>query len=394
MRIPSWLKFAGMVIFKFVLIGYFWFFTGMSGWLAVLIPNAISGIAIHHLMWQYIARYLIPDEARDKNFPAFRRYDNHRWSYAIFVPGALTVMLWRAYLGAGSLFWLVVWLKVVMIGHKWGKNPLTGFRLWANWFGYMCCTGTIVTASFVRMKKHNVVHCDYSEYLGPDYLKTQQLPKKASTIVSNHSSWLDSLILIFNCYPGFAAKIETKKIPILRECIQNLQSIYISRGGTDKQRADNLNEILERQKLVEEDPRYPQICIYPEGTQTNGTHLLSFKKGAFLGMRAVQPVILKYRWKNFSPTWEGMPFLSHCMMQFALFRWFVCDVYILPAFKPNDYLLEKHADKGSEPWEIFAWAVREVMAREGDFKLTSQTNGDKIAYKDFMTGKKDELTWG
>jgi hypothetical protein len=34
------------------------------------------------------------------------------------------------------------------------------------------------------------------------------------------------------------------------------------------------------------------------------------------------------------------------------------------------------------------------MAREGDFKLTSQTNADKIAYKDFMTGKKDELTWG
>ena len=36
-------------------------------------------------------------------------------------------------------------------------------------------------------------------------------------------------------------------------------------------------------------------------------------------------------------------------------------------FKPNDYLLEKHADKGEEDWEIFAWAVRDAMAKQGNF---------------------------
>jgi hypothetical protein len=34
----------------------------------------------------------------------------------------------------------------------------------------------------------------------------------------------------------------------------------------------------------------------------------------------------------------------------------------MPAFQPNDYLYTKHADKGKEKWEIFAWAVREAMA--------------------------------
>ena len=287
MRVPQVLKYSLMVIIKFLFIGYLYFFTETSLWLAVLLPNAICGFAVHHLMWQYIERYLVLDEERDKHFPAFRRTDSHIWSYLTFVPGALTIMLWRAYITGGALILLVCWLNVVMIGHKWGKTPLTGLRLWANWFAYFCSSFVIVSASFVRMKKHNVEHCDYSKYLGPDYLKTQQLPKKASTIVANHQSWLDSVILIHTCFPGFAAKIETKKVPVLRECIQNLQSIYISRGGSDKQRAENLNEILDRQKLVEEDPRYPQICIYPEGTQTNGTHLLNFKKGAFLGMRAV-----------------------------------------------------------------------------------------------------------
>jgi 1-acyl-sn-glycerol-3-phosphate acyltransferase len=45
---------------------------------------------------------------------------------------------------------------------------------------------------------------------------------KTSTIVSNHMAWLDSLILIYNVYPGFAAKIETKKVPILNDLIDNL----------------------------------------------------------------------------------------------------------------------------------------------------------------------------
>ncbi len=67
-------------------------------------------------------------------------------------------------------------------------------------------------------------------------------------------------------YPGFAAKIETKKVPILKDLIENLQSIYISRSGTQEQRDNNLQEIINRQIQVEEDPRFPPICVYPEGT--------------------------------------------------------------------------------------------------------------------------------
>jgi hypothetical protein len=45
-------------------------------------------------------------------------------------------------------------------------------------------------------------------------------------------------------------------------------------------------------------------------------------------------------------------------------------VHRLPIFQPNDYLFEKHRDKGKEKWEIFAWAVRDIMAKHGGFKLT------------------------
>jgi 1-acyl-sn-glycerol-3-phosphate acyltransferase len=51
--------------------------------------------------------------------------------------------------------------------------------------------------------------------------------------IANHQAWLDSLILICNVFPGFAAAIETSKVPVLNVLIDCLQSLYISRGGTE-----------------------------------------------------------------------------------------------------------------------------------------------------------------
>ena len=39
----------------------------------------------------------------------------------------------------------------------------------------------------------------------------------------------------------------------------------------------------------------------------------------------------------------------------------------LPLFVPNEYLFKTHADKGKEKWEIVAWAVRDIMAKAGNF---------------------------
>jgi len=249
----------------------------------------------------------------------------------------------------------------------------------------------IIHMCFMTMKKHRVDY-DYSEYLGKDYLKTQKLPKKASTIVANHQAWIDSLVLIYNVFPGFAATIETSKVPVLNVLINSLQSIYISRGGTDQQRQENLDEIVQRQKQVEADPRYPPICIYAEGTQTNGTSLLHFKKGAFAGLNTVQPVILKYKWNKLAPSWEGMPFVAHSTFM-VMFGKFHVDVHVLPPFKPNDHLYETHKDQGKEKWEIFAWATRDVMCKFGGFQKATQSNSEKILYKNFMSGKTDELTY-
>ena len=42
----------------------------------------------------------------------------------------------------------------------------------------------------------------------------------------------------------------------------------------------------------------PPLIIYPEGGTTNGTSLLKFKRGAFMGLTSIKPVIFKYSSDN------------------------------------------------------------------------------------------------
>jgi hypothetical protein len=39
------------------------------------------------------------------------------------------------------------------------------------------------------------------------------------------------------------------------------------------------------------------------------------------------------------------------------------NITVYPVFEPTNYLWEKHADKGKEKWEIYAWAVRDIISK-------------------------------
>jgi hypothetical protein len=107
----------------------------------------------------------------------------------------------------------------------------------------------------------------------------------------------------------------------------------------------------------------------------------------------VTPIALKYRYSMLSPSWEVVPFFAQQIMQSCLFFSYKCEVNELPPFLPNEYLYQAHADKGSEKWEIFAWAVRDVMAKVGDFKKFETSFREKLEYETvlgFIKPKRDE----
>ena len=112
-------------------------------------------------------------------------------------------------------------------------------------------------------------------------------------------------------------------------------------------------------------------------------------------MKTVRPFCIKYNSDNlfYKPQWDCVPFLSHAFMAFTQMPYTIT-LTVMPPMKPNAYLLETHKDKGSSDWEIFAWACRDAMCKGGGFKQVAVKDPikDKIEYKNFMSGKIDEIT--
>lgn len=153
--------------------------------------------------------------------------------------------------------------------------------------------------------------------------------------------------------------------------------MWIPRGTAQEDRDKALELIKERQELVEETGEYPPLLIYPEGTTSDGTFLYSFKKGAFLNEKKICPMILKYSSGSaVDPCWDIVGIKPMIVLQLS---WYChsCHLYQLPDFEPNEYLFETHKDKGATRWEIYAWAMREIMMEHGGFESCSLTFREK-----------------
>lgn len=68
----------------------------------------------------------------------------------------------------------------------------------------------------------------------------------------------------------------------------------MERNASKEQRDKAIQDIIDRQTLIENDIDQKNMLIYPEGTQSNGKYLIPFKKGAFAGLKAVKPVVINY----------------------------------------------------------------------------------------------------
>lgn len=216
---------------------------------------------------------------------------------------------------------------------------------------------------------------DYSYYLGPDYKKTMG-KKVPSTVVANHVSFLDAIIFSRRIVPSFAPMESLSRTPMVSTMCNAVGSLYMPRGGTREVKDLTLSLIKERQELIEEgNGDYPPLMIFPEGTTSNGKLLFQFKKGAFLAEKKIRPYILTYSSGTVHPAWENIDFLP-LIIFFLSWGCYTCHLQQLPDFEPNEYLFETHKDKGQSRWEVYAWAVREIMLEHG--QLTSSTVPYKV----------------
>ena len=180
----------------------------------------------------------------------------------------------------------------------------------------------------------------------------------------------------------------------INKLTEGLQSLYISRGGTQEERDKIVETIIERQRMIEDRCiDFPPFAVFAEACTTNGTCLFPFKRGAFQGMRTIIPSFVTFpKMGMIRPFYDTVEFFPLVFLLCASFGTNSCTLHIMPEFTPNTKMLELHADKGDAPWEIYAWCVRDAMCKLSGLPKQNNNNlKDKFAYIDFMNCHKDYM---
>lgn len=117
-------------------------------------------------------------------------------------------------------------------------------------------------------------------------------PKLAnSMLVSNHISWLDTVVMLRLCFVQYIGKIEMQRWPILNRIIKAGGTIFINRH----RKRDILNVNTKVAQLLSNGAT---IGLYPEGTTSAGHQVQAFKapllEAALLADSIIYPIVINY----------------------------------------------------------------------------------------------------
>nr|XP_058917547.1 lysophosphatidylcholine acyltransferase 1 isoform X3 [Kogia breviceps] len=179
----------------------------------------------------------------------------------------------------------------------------------------------------------------------------QALPTEAAILtLAPHSSYFDAIPVTMTM-SSIVMKAESRDIPIWGTLIKYIRPVFVSRMDQDS-----------RRKTVE-------IMIFPEGTCTNRTCLITFKPGAFIPGVPVQPVVLRYPNKldTITWTWQGPGALKILWLTLCQFHNQV-EIEFLPVYAPSE-------EEKEDP-TLYASNVRHVMAEALGVSVTDYTFED------------------
>jgi 1-acyl-sn-glycerol-3-phosphate acyltransferase len=123
-------------------------------------------------------------------------------------------------------------------------------------------------------------------------------PKEPCLLVANHISWVDIQAILAFKPMRFVAKSEVARWPLFGWMAIQLGTLFVRRDSAFHGRkvAQDMLPILQQES----------ICIFPEGTSTDGTMVLPFKASLFeaavLSNMPVSMVVIRY----FSETPNGL----------------------------------------------------------------------------------------
>ena len=212
----------------------------------------------------------------------------------------------------------------------------------------------------------------YKKYLGEDYDFEQ---KDFSLYISNHIGYLEIITYMKEYGLGLLISYELSRAPGLGRSMLALGIFFINRED-EKSRANALKILEKRANDFYNKKSFVKTLIFPEGTTTNGKYIAGFKKGAFISLLPVKPLLVK--------PCEG--FVLQTNRYFSFVRTLASlklkvEYADLPIIKPTEYMFEKYKDLGKEKWEIYANVVNKMYAEIGGFKQCNIRFRDRNLYQ-------------
>ncbi|XP_038626334.1 lysophosphatidylcholine acyltransferase 1 [Tachyglossus aculeatus] len=193
----------------------------------------------------------------------------------------------------------------------------------------------------------------------------QALPTEAAIFtLAPHSSYFDAIPVTMTM-SSIVMKAESRDIPVWGTLIKYIRPVFVSRSDQDSRR----KTVEEIKRRAQSEGKWPQIMIFPEGTCTNRTCLITFKPGAFIPGVPVQPVILRYPNKldTITWTWQGPGALKILWLTLCQFHNFV-EIEFLPVYIPSEEEKRNPA--------LYAKNVRRLMAEALGVSVTDYTYED------------------
>ncbi|XP_038158873.1 lysophosphatidylcholine acyltransferase 2 [Cyprinodon tularosa] len=195
--------------------------------------------------------------------------------------------------------------------------------------------------------------------------------KQASNIeapilaVAPHSTFYDGIACVVSGLPSTVSRVENLAMPIFGRFVRCLQPVLVSRKDPDSRK----NTILAIESRAKSEGRWPQVLIFPEGTCTNRSCLITFKQGAFIPGVPVQPVLIRYPNKLDTVTWTWQGFGSKKLLLLTLCQLYTTvEVEFLPPHIP--------AEEEKKSPALFASRVRDTMAKVLGVPVTDHTYED------------------
>lgn len=163
---------------------------------------------------------------------------------------------------------------------------------------------------------------------------TEAVP--GALLVANHISWIDIYVINAALPAAFVAKAEIRHWPLIGWLAAKNDTVFLRRGSRGHARIINqeIANILGQEKYV---------AVFPEGTTTDGTHLLHFHAAliqpALAASRPVLPVAISY-WqadgqRSLAPRYDGDITMAQCTRAILGRKKIIARLRVMPALGLN-----------------------------------------------------------